>query len=274
MKKNVTQNPSSCPSFEDKIVAVVNDFAEPHVRDEVLNHVEACTQCAKSYAQLKQVIELGRPQVDPGNDFWDGYFDKLEARIALDRTDVASTPLRAPLQLVRLPRWSLQVAAAVVILVSGIWIGQSYFVEPASQQVSISAPETELENQALSYLDRSKTLLLGLANFNPEEDDPADLDIDRHRTIAGGLIQEASLLKTELSKADQDRLSDLIADLEVILLQIANLESEYDIPDIEMVKNGVDRKAIFFKIDVENMLRTNREAQQASTPVRPKHSAI
>ncbi|NQV73705.1 hypothetical protein HQ496_11330 [bacterium] len=270
----MTKIPSYCLAFEDKILATVNDIAEPHIYEEVHSHIASCTRCAATYAQLQQVIAPGRPQKDPGSDFWDSYYDKLEARIALDKPEVASSPLRAPVQLVRLPKWSLQVAAAVIILVTGIWIGQSYFIEPAPEQVANSSSETELETQALSYLDRTKTLLLGLANFNPEEDDPADLDIDRRRTIAGGLIQEASLLKTELSKADQDRLSDLIADLEVILLQIANLESEYDIPEIEMVQNGVDRKAIFFKIDVENMLRTNREPQQASTPVRPKHSAI
>jgi hypothetical protein len=49
---------------------------------------------------------------------------------------------------------------------------------------------------------------------------------------------------------------DLITDLELILLQIANLESEYNIPEIEMVKSGVDRRGILLKINIEEMRRS------------------
>ena len=48
----------------------------------------------------------------------------------------------------------------------------------------------------------------------------------------------------------------LIDDLEVILLQIANLEAEHDVPAIELVRSGVDRRGILLKIQVEQMRRT------------------
>ena len=68
-----------------------------------------------------------------------------------------------------------------------------------------------------------------------------------------GPVKEAAFLKTELTSPDQQRLHNLIADLEVILLQIANLESQIDVDGIEMVKSGVDRRGILLKINLEEM---------------------
>jgi len=48
----------------------------------------------------------------------------------------------------------------------------------------------------------------------------------------------------------------LVSDLEVILLQIANLESEHNLSTIEMVQSGVDRRGILLKINLEEMRQT------------------
>jgi len=62
------------------------------------------------------------------------------------------------------------------------------------------------------------------------------------------LVQEASWLKGELSGGHHRRLQELISDLEVILLQIANLEEESDISAIELMQDGVKSRGILFKI--------------------------
>ena len=57
-----------------------------------------------------------------------------------------------------------------------------------------------------------------------------------------------------------------MTDLEVILLQIANLETEYDLPTIEMVKSGVDRRGVLLKINIEEMRKN--ESQSADKKVK------
>jgi len=268
-----------CSKLKDQLVEVANGYATQATASLVEQHAQSCLNCKHELEQLQALILTPASAPDPGVEFWDGYFEKLEARMASESelakvAPLTVRPLRDRIARLRLlPMWSLQAAAAVVILITGIWLGRGVFADPSLTAVATAAP-TELENQALSYLDRTKTVLLGLANFDPLEDDPADLNMERRKSLAGGLIQEASFLKKELSRSDQARLSELIGDLEVILLQIANLETEYDIPEIEMVKNGVDRKAIFFKIDVENMLRTSGAHQRETPSNRPSHSAI
>ena len=57
-----------------------------------------------------------------------------------------------------------------------------------------------------------------------------------------------------------------MTDLEVILLEIANLETEYDLPTIEMVKSGVDRRGVLLKINIEEMRKN--ESQSADKKVK------
>jgi hypothetical protein len=64
-----------------------------------------------------------------------------------------------------------------------------------------------------------------------------------------------------LSDTHDRRLEKLVGDLELILMQIANLEEKEDLPEIELVKDGVDRKGLLLKINLEQM-RTGRSTQQ------------
>ena len=125
-----------------------------------------------------------------------------------------------------------------------------------------------LEARADRYLERSKVLLLGLVNMEPGQESRL-LNLEREREVAHELIEESGALKAELSDANQRLLRALIDDLEVILLQIANLEAQYDHSAIEMVQRGVDRRAILLKINVTEMHRDDALLQPAvvTTPV-------
>jgi hypothetical protein len=96
-------------------------------------------------------------------------------------------------------------------------------------------------------------LLLGLVNFDSDSEDAYALNLPYQKQISQNLVNEASFLKEELDAPAHQQLRDLIEDLEIILLQIANLESEHDLSGIELVKSGVDRRGILLKINLEEM---------------------
>lgn len=157
-------------------------------------------------------------------------------------------------------------AAAIALVAVGVFLGRSSLFDASDAPVA-SGPSTELvelDERAWTYLDRSRTLLLGVANFNAGEDDPADLQLARRQSIAAELVREAPELQQALSASDRQRLSALIADLELVLLQLAHLDEEIDLPQLEMVQQGVDQKAILFKIDVEAMNRRDPPTQPNS----------
>ncbi|MCK7483001.1 MAG: hypothetical protein M0C28_42195 [Candidatus Moduliflexus flocculans] len=70
-------------------------------------------------------------------------------------------------------------------------------------------------------------------------------------------------LRRSLSARDQKRLRALVGELEVIMMQIANLGSGQDAEGIELVKQGVDARGIFLKIDLDRLGRDARTAAPA-----------
>jgi hypothetical protein len=85
------------------------------------------------------------------------------------------------------------------------------------------------------------------------------------KQVSRELIQEASFLKKELAQSDRERLESLIASLEIILLQIANLESENDLDAIDLVRDGINRRGLMMEINLTDLrLSMNRETPSVS----------
>ena len=131
--------------------------------------------------------------------------------------------------------------------------------ESAPAEEEAAAPTSALQPSSLDvraerYLGRSKVLLLGLVNVEEEGDGrPAVLGFERKQEVAGELVRESAALQAELDRAGERRLRALVADLEVVLLQIANLEAEHDLPAVELVRQGVDRRALLLQINLAEM---------------------
>jgi hypothetical protein len=157
-----------------------------------------------------------------------------------------------------------RLAGAAAFLVIGVIIGRLIF-SPAGDGrmdgrrfVRKSAGPAEfvsVEDRTAQYIQRSKVLLLGIINFDPESEDVGTLNLDRQQQISEVLVHEAATLKQELQAPADQRLRHLVEDLELILIQIANLEAEHDLSAVELVKDGIDRKALLMKINLAEMKR-------------------
>ena len=143
-----------------------------------------------------------------------------------------------------------------------MFIGKALFspsikgVQHASRQPDLTTqqqPETILANRSQDYIERSKLILLALVNFDPSVEDPYALDLPFQKQVSKELVREASLLKKELAESDQERLENLITSLEIILLQIANLESDNDLDAIELVRDGINRRGILMEINLTDL---------------------
>jgi hypothetical protein len=122
--------------------------------------------------------------------------------------------------------------------------------QPIAMAKAEPGPDTQVNvsQRAFDYIQRSKLIVLAIANFDPENQDPYALNLPYQQQVSKELVQEASWLKEELTDRRQRRLQELVSDLEVILLQIANLEEESDMSAIELVQDGVKSRGILFKI--------------------------
>jgi len=241
-------------------------------------HLAACPVCAAEHAALADTLGLmsKRERPDPGPGFWDGYWDKLSRRMLWEATGEARRPslaARIGRLFARLPRWSYQAAGAAALILIGILIGSRLVGPGAGPGATASLAPSAVSGsgspavvQAGAFIERSKVLLLGLVNFDPAVEDAYALDLGRKQAVSRELLAAAPSIRNGLDEPGQKRLRDLVADLEVIMMQIANLESGQDLDGVEMVKQGVDRKGILLKIDLDRMSRDSREAAGAGRP--------
>ena len=222
-------------------------------------HAAVCPGCRKEWQGLQEVI-MGikqKPMTDPGPEFWDRYWDRLQARLASEgRLSLrAATPRRLFFdRRAFLRRLALPSAVAALVVV-GIMIGRwsAHSLRPSAPSVSGVVQASGLEIRTDRYLDRSKRILLALVNDISADKDVFGLDLPGRKTASRALVRESADLRGDLSKAKKRRLERLVSDLQTILLQIANLKAE-DGPDaVDIIRAGIEGRDVIFQINLARM---------------------
>ena len=246
------------------------------------DHLLVCERCKSEFKEMESTLNFTGKRVrpEPPKEFWDSYEERLAQRIEKEevlKVESESFWKRLWRPFIFAPRWTFQAAAAIALIVVGVLIGRMIFSPsiPESQQasrqqglVTPQRPGIELAQRSQGYIERSKLILLALVNFDPATEDPYALDLSLQKQVSSELIQEASVLKKELAESDQEQLQRLIANLEMILLQIANLESDNDFEAIELVKEGINRQGILMQINLSD-LRRSRRGEKESMSLKP-----
>jgi len=237
------------------------------------DHILVCKKCNSQFEEMEAVLQFTGKRVrpEPPEEFWDSYEKKLDRRIEIEN----EKPER---RFKVIPKWAYQAAAAVALIVIGVFIGRALFSPPipgvqhASRQLGLATqlqPEMILVHRSQDYIERTKLILLALVNFDPSIEDPYALDLPYQKQISRELVEEASFLKKELAESDQERLENLVTSLEIILLQIANLESENDLEAIEIVKEGIDRRGILMEINLTDLRLSMKKGERSMSPEQP-----
>jgi hypothetical protein len=259
--------------MRELMVAALYDELDRRQRETLDRHLRSCSACAQHYRQMSETLGVMSEREKPERDeaFWTSYFEQLAPRLESGAVEQLT---------VRFPAWSRHPAfragaAAALILVGvllGKWVWQKDRPQASAPGPIVSAPYpghvtvTEPVHRAEAYLQRSKVLLLALANFDPATDNAATLNLPTQRQISESLVQEAMVLKSELSDTAELRLRELVDDLEVILLQIANLENEHDLAAIELVRSSVTNQALLFRIDLSQLSRETEDVPPETPP--------
>ena len=256
-----------CKEFKKFFVEYLFDELEEERRGNFENHLSQCPACASELAEMKGTLEMmgQKERVEPPEEYWDTYWSRLSTRMETELAPKARARVgiwdRIKEFLPTIPSPAYRWAAVAAALVLGIFIGRYLITSSGVKDVPMAQRPTQPEEEiyartvdyrAEKYLEKSKIFLLGFVNTNGELEE-GDFDISRQRDISQGLIQEASYLKDNLQGHSQQRLRALIEDLETILIEIANLEEQEDLPDIELIRDGIDRKGILLKINVHQM---------------------
>jgi len=266
---------SDCKKCQDLFGEAFYEELNDEQKNFLESHIRVCEGCESEYNEMDSTLKVMEKRIrpEPEQAYWNGYWDKLARKMEDEKTLTPKTESwwRA---FTFAPKWAFQTAAALLLVVLGIYLGKTIFspsvpgVQQARQLPTVASqaePNVEFTQRAQNYIERSKLILLALINFDPETEDLYALDLPHQQQVSRELVREASFLKQGVADSDQRRLRDLIADLEVILLQIANLESGNDLEAIELVKIGVDSRGILLQIHVTDF-RQSTKGRDKTTP--------
>jgi hypothetical protein len=237
-------------------------------------HMESCRKCAGDFARMRETLAAMKrfSPAAPGEEFWHSWDKAL--RTKLQRAQSAPEPHTTrifPFRAAHIPGWAYG-AAAILLVAVGIYLGRVLYPAPPaalnpSQAVSVemAAPansEDSTSRLAMQYIERSRNVLLGI--INSDDSTPSPDNLGQQQRVSRDLVRQAAYLKTALNQPDQQRLRQLIQDLEVILLQLANVEVRPGVPIVEMVKQGVDKRSILLKINCEELKAQSKKSPPAA----------
>ncbi|NIM17136.1 MAG: hypothetical protein GTO45_34475 [Candidatus Aminicenantes bacterium] len=253
------------------------------------NHLQECPACRAEYNDMTSMLLFmkKRARVEPGPGFWDGYQVRLMDRMEKEEV-LVSKPGKKRVTffhaLIPGPRWAYQAVAAVVLVVIGIFLGRELF--PPAPPTNLAKrmgqppvvaklePGSELMNHTQDFIERSKVLLLAIINFDPETEDTYVLNLPYQQEVSKKLLRRVGWIKKEFATVNglpplhhkrYRQLKELVTDLEIILLQVANLESGADISTIELVKNGVKIKGVLFKMQLTDIRQFINKKNKSTT---------
>ena len=230
-------------------------------------HLNSCSECKEKFRDLQETIntikKYQRPE--PDEKFMNSFWDILEPKLV-----VKDNPLKnfwlSFIELFRFdPKFKYQLAGGLALLIIGFVIGKFIMTDNGIQNKGALSNKYKAElNQAVvnveaaKYIERSKILLLGIMNFDPVKDNVETINLPHIQTISKQLANQAPALKDDLSRPSERQLKELVSDLQLIMMQIANLEAKKDIDGIDLIKEGVNSQNIFLKINIQQLQESNK----------------
>ncbi len=235
---------------------VMNELPEKeHKQIEV--HLKECQECSREVQGLKLFAEQLRNDATDWSElqtpaYWNRFADSISEQIK-------QTEKKQPGFVERFGEWldsfisfrprDIAFAGAVCsFLVVSLLVGKMYLFNqkenPEKKQVAIQTPVIDSEYVRLhEYFKKSKALLVGLANTNAEEIEQVDLETER--TLSNNLLDECRSLKRTPLDPRSER---LINDMEKIFLKVANSGDDNGFPELELIRNGIERENLLYKI--------------------------
>jgi Putative zinc-finger len=271
-----------CKKYESWIAARV--FGDLGAADEqkLQAHLADCAKCRAALTEIQQVLSVMGAPIRPEmhEHFWEGYWHRLVVRMEKDeraapepalvlsrlwnwlRTARQEHPLFVPLA---------RTAGILALLVVGVMVGHYWWPRQEMTEITLSPPVRiqPVQTRAEQWLERSKILLIGVVN--EDFSDPAQSDFSQQRQISRGLVTEARTLRREINPAANRQFLQLMSQLELILLQIANLEAEHDLSAVELVRDGIARDGLLLKINIAEMAQ---QEQRNVAPVKPDKKSL
>lgn len=234
-------------------------------RDSVAGHLPACAVCRQAIHELEiiRAALAARPAVSaPLSGDWSGFIARLDSALA-DRPgadDAARVVALRPKVTVRRPYVTLFAMAALLALVtmSVLFVQRSRQAPSVDQRAEdrrAAATAAEFPNGdpanlsavGREHLERSKLVLLGLANKDAGETSASDWNYERE--LATRLLSDTRLYRQTAEARGMTTLAGILRDLELVLLQTSMTEGT-DPADLPQIQRAIRKRDLLHKMEM------------------------
>lgn len=234
-------------------------------------HVARCGECRRALEDLAVIRSAlaGRPAVSapPAGD-WSGFMHRLDLAIRLEQqvTRMGAADAMPP----RRSGWATPARLAIAAALTLAATGAAYVAYSTSRGgarpadvVSTAAldapavrtaapdpsPTPERAFAALSeqHFERSKLVVLGLANKDPRRVSRADWEYERQ--LASSLLGDTRLYRMAAEERGMRTIANVMGDLELVLLQAA-FAGTSGREDLEQIQRLIQKRDLVTKMEV------------------------
>jgi len=247
---------------EEQLVAYALDDAEAGTRAAVEAHVDACAECRMSLDEIRATLDAsaGLEIPERGDDYGAKVWDAIESRLS-EGSHSGTSALRhsgtSAHVLMRPAPW-LAAAAVVALAVGAYWLGRhnaGIGGAPPPPVMAKGTPAPSLGTNAIrervvlaalgEHFDRTERTLVELVNSQPGR----RVDISAEQAWARDLL-EANRLYRQAAGRQSPALSQVLEDLEPVLLEIANSPSQLTSDEFETLRDRIEARSLVFKVRV------------------------
>lgn len=273
----------NCKNFKGIVVDALYNYDELSEEDKRLfhAHLTTCPGCAVEYEEMAAVLGVmdQRQRPEMAEEFWDSYMlrlqEKLEETEKKEKKKIWSwlkkwwENLSFDMQRFR---WALYPAAALLLVVLGIAIGRYLYLPPVpgkgEELISSALPlERKISPAVADHFENLQPMLIDYANYTPGENETSQEElVTVDKKTLKKLVLQNYLLKKIAARENDLSLKQLLVDLEMILLEISNIESNSGRKEtIRRVRDILDNSDILFKMKVYNKHKNNLKTPGTST---------
>ncbi len=218
-------------------------------------HITSCERCREEFERLRRVLSLidAQEAAEPAAGFeqkvWARLEPQLRPRVAapLSRRFVGSW-------------WSYAGGIAAMLLISFVMGRLSRGGEtPAAPPGANNAMERILVVAVVDHLDQSEMMLMELMN---EDVGAPTLNGDGGQSRARELVAANRLYRRSAVQAGDAAVSDVLDELERVLLEIANTSHGDSAQDVEALRARIDTRGLLFRVRVVHSEMRQRQRQE------------
>jgi hypothetical protein len=246
---------------------------DPAEQRVIEDHLPSCADCRLALEELALIRRAlaTRPVVDaPPNGDWSAFTARLEAAVRLEdeSRQLRVVPFRAsPSPAVARARFRYAPYLATAALLALATMTLAYLARSGAERTPDAvatvqtprpaAPEAPVETATSTqagfaqlserHFERSKLVVLGLANKDPRRASEADWEYERQ--LASSLLTDTRLYRQAAEENGMRSLADVMADLELVLLQ-TSLAQASDADVLEQIQRLIQKRNLVTKMDV------------------------